>query len=89
MTDRGYNPLNEIFLKTPEGQLTEELENINNIKLFFEFLIDDSISSDEKESVLIDITSKIHTNRYISEFFYSNINLFHKKIYTVNHILNR
>ena len=71
MTDRGYNPLNEIFLKTPEGQLTEELENINNIKLFFEFLIDDSISSDEKESVLIDITSKIHTNRYISEFFSS------------------
>ena len=28
------NPLHHIFIKTPEGGLTDELDNVNNIHFF-------------------------------------------------------
>ena len=63
------NPLNNIFLKSPQGKITEELDNINNIKLFFNFINNDNIKQEDKEVVLKDLKSKIQINRYISEFF--------------------
>ena len=63
------NPLHHIFIKTPEGGLTDELDNVTNIHFFFNFLKNDKITNDTKIYVLNDLTSKIRTNRYISEFF--------------------
>ena len=63
------NPLNNIFLKGPQGNITEELDNINNIKLFFNFINNDKVEDEEKEIVFKDLTSKLQINRYISEFF--------------------
>ena len=63
------NPLHHIFIKTPEGGLTDELDNVTNIHFFFNFLKNDKITNDTKIHVLNDLTSKIRTNRYISEFF--------------------
>ena len=62
------NPLNNIFLKGPQGNITEELDNINNIKLFFNFINNDNVKDEEKEIVFKDLTSKLQINRYISEF---------------------
>ena len=66
------NPLNNIFLKNAQGKITEELGNINNIHFFFNFINNDKVKDEEKESVLKELTSKIHINRYISEFFSSH-----------------
>ena len=63
------NPLDNIFLKSPSGKITEELDNINNIELFFLFINNDKIEDKQKEIVIKDLTSKIKVNRYISEFF--------------------
>ena len=63
------NPLDNIFLKSPSGKITEELDNINNIELFFLFINNDKIEDKEKEIVIKDLASKIKVNRYISEFF--------------------
>ena len=72
------NPLNNIFLKSPQGKLTDELDNINNIKLFFNFINNDKIKDEEKENVLKEFIPKLKANRYISEFFSSYEN---KSIY--------
>ena len=72
------NPLNNIFLKSPRGKLTDELDNINNIKLFFNFINNDKIKDEEKENVLKEFIPKLKANRYISEFFSSYEN---KSIY--------
>ena len=72
------NPLDKIFLESSSGKISEELDNINNIELFFKFIIDDNIEDKEKEIVLKDLTSKLKVNRYISEFFSSYEN---KSIY--------
>ena len=72
------NPLNNIFLKNSQGKTTEELGNINNIHFFFNFINNDKVKDEDKENVLKELTSKIHTNRYISEFFSSHNN---KSIY--------
>ena len=72
------NPLNKIFLESPSGKISEELDNIKNIELFFQFIINDNIEDKEKEIVLKDLTSKLKVNRYISEFFSSYEN---KSIY--------
>ena len=66
------NPLNNIFLKNAQGKITEELGNINNIHFFFNFINNDKVKDEEKENVLKELTSKIHVNRYISEFFSSH-----------------
>ena len=63
------NPLDNIFLKSPSGKITEELDNINNIELFFLFINNDKIEDKQKEIVIKNLTSKIKVNRYISEFF--------------------
>ena len=37
MSDDLNNPLHRIFIKTPEGALTDEIDNVNNIYFFFQF----------------------------------------------------
>ena len=69
MSDDLNNPLHRIFIKTPEGALTDEIDNVNNIYFFFNFLKNDKITNDAKINVLNDLTLKIRNNRYISEFF--------------------
>ncbi len=65
------NPLYFIFIKTPEGNLTEEINSVKNIQFFFKFLQNDLINSDLKEEVLKKLTNIIENNRYVSEFFSS------------------
>ena len=59
------NPLNNIFAKNNEGQLTNEVENINNIHFFFDFILDDKVKDEEKIITLKEFESKIKVNRYI------------------------
>ena len=72
------NPLYSIFYINNQGELTEELEKINNIKLFFNFIVDDKVKEEEKIIVLKELKSKIKVNRYISEFFsaYNNKSIY-------------
>ena len=72
------NPLNNIFAKNNEGQLTNEVENINNIHFFFDFILDDKVKDEEKIITLKEFESKIKVNRYISEFFsfYNNKSIY-------------
>ena len=65
------NPLYTIFFKNNQGELTEELENINNINFFFNYIIDDKVKDEEKIIILKELESKIKVNRYISAFFSS------------------
>ena len=65
------NPLYTIFYKNNQGELTEELENINNINFFFNYIIDDKVKDEEKIIILKELESKIKVNRYISAFFSS------------------
>ena len=64
-----HDPLSNIFLKNSQGKLTDELDNISNIKLFFNFINNDKVNDEEKDIILKELTSKIQSNRYISEFF--------------------
>ena len=65
------NPLYTIFFRNNQGELTEELENINNINFFFNYIIDDKVKDEEKIIILKELESKIKVNRYISAFFSS------------------
>ena len=58
------NPLYSIFYINNQGELTEELEKINNIKLSFNFIVDDKVKEEEKIIVLKELKSKIKVNRY-------------------------
>ena len=78
MSDNKDNPLYNIFIKTPKGTLTEEIDSIKNIQFFFNFLNNEKKKEDIKEKVIRDLTSIIHTNRYVAEFFSSHNN---KSIY--------
>ena len=65
------NPLNFIFIKTPEGKITEEINSVKNIQFFFKFLQNEKITSELKEEVLKELTTIIENNRYVSAFFSS------------------
>ena len=69
MSSNTNNPLCNIFIKTPDGKLADEIDNVNNIHFFFTFLKNDKVSDDNKINVLNELTAKIKNNRYISEFF--------------------
>ena len=69
MSDNKDNPLYNIFIKTPKGELTEEIESVKNIHLFFNYLKNDKIKDESKEKMLSDLTSIIAVNRYVAEFF--------------------
>ena len=72
------NPLATIFIKDSNGKLTNHIEQIKNIKNFFDFIKDDKNKEEEKIKVLNELKNKIKANRYISEFFSSHEN---KSIY--------
>ena len=78
MKNKSDNPLNNIFIKDSNGKLTADIDSIQNIKHFFEFLKDDKIKDDSKIKVLDELKKKMHEKRYISEFFSSYEN---KSIY--------
>ena len=65
------NPLYTIFCKDNQGNLTDELENINNIQFFFYYIMNEKVKDEEKIIILKELESKIKANRYISEFFSS------------------
>ena len=72
MSNTKGNPLYNVFLKNTEGKLSEEIENINNIPYFFNFLKNDKIPDKEKQDVLLEFKNIIEINRNISPFFASN-----------------
>ena len=72
------NPLATIFLKDSNGKLTNDIEQVKNIKNFFNFIKDDKIKEEEKIKILDDLKNRIRVNRYISEYFSSHEN---KSIY--------
>ena len=78
MSNTKGNPLYNVFLKNKAGKLLEEIDNINNIPYFFNFIKNDKIPDEEKETVLKEFKNKILYNRYISSFFANNDN---KSIY--------
>ena len=78
MSNNRDNPLYNIFIKTPKGDLTEEIDNVKNIQYFFNYLKDEKAKEEIKVKVLNDLANIIHTNRYVAEFFSSNDN---KSIY--------
>lgn len=78
MSDNKDNPLYNIFIKTPKGTLTEEIDSLKNIQYFFNYLNNEKIKEDSKDKVIKELTHIIHTNRYVAEFFSSNNN---KSIY--------
>ena len=72
MSNTNGNPLYNIFLKNSQGKLTDELDNINNIQYFFNYIKNDKVTDEEKASLLEALSSKIQNNRYISSFFENN-----------------
>ena len=78
MSDNKDNPLYNIFIKTPKGSLTEEIDSVKNIQFFFNYLKDEKKKDESKEKIIRELTNIIHTNRYVSEFFSSHDN---KSIY--------
>ena len=75
---KNENPLNSIFIKDSNGKITEEIDSIKNIHKFFDFLIDNKINNESKIKILDEFKTKLHNNRFISEFFSSYKN---KSIY--------
>ena len=72
------NPLNSIFKQDNQGKMISEIESVNNIKYFFEYLKDEKIDNENKSIIIEDFTKILKTNRYISEYFSSHEN---KSIY--------
>ena len=48
MSNTNGNPLYNIFLKTSQGKLTDELDNINNIQYFFNYIKNDKLLKKKK-----------------------------------------
>ena len=63
------NPLPLIFKTTDKGEVTEELNTIKNIPLFFKYLSNESISQEDKIKVIERFIEIIKENRYICEYF--------------------
>ena len=69
MFNKSDNPFKIIFIKDQKGAISDEIDSIDNIRHFFEFIKDDKIKEDLKIKVLDELKKKIHSNRTISEFF--------------------
>ena len=63
------NPLPLIFKTLDKGELSEELNSIKNIPLFFKYLSNKDVAEEEKIKVIEKFTEIINENRYISEYF--------------------
>ena len=72
------NPLTLIFKTTDKGEMSEELNSIKNIPLFFKYLLNENVSQEDKINIIEKFTEIINENRYICEYFSSYDN---KSIY--------
>ena len=72
------NPLSLIFMKTKNGEISEELDSIGKIDLFFEYLSNEEISQEKKIEVIDIFIKIIKVNRYICEYFstYNNESIY-------------
>ena len=72
------DPLLSIFKKLPNGELIEEINSIQNIQNFFNYISSDKTPEDSKIGVLENFLLILIKNRYICEYFSSYNN---KSIY--------
>ena len=72
------NPLQLIFKTTDNGEMSEELNSIKNIPLFFKYLLNENVSQEDKIIIIEKFIEIISENRYICEYFSSYNN---KSIY--------
>ena len=63
------NPLYKIFKISQNNQCTEEIESVQNISLFFKYLENENIPTENKVSVINELKEKLNINRYIYEYF--------------------
>ena len=63
MSDNKDNPLYNIFIKTPKGTLTEEIDQVKNIQFFFNYLKNEKKKDESKETIIKELTNIIHVNR--------------------------
>ena len=63
------DPLLAIFKKSSNGELIEEIENINNIPNFFEYLSSENIDEDSKIGVIENLILIFKKNRYYFDYF--------------------
>ena len=52
MLSKNDNPLKSIFIKDQKGTLSDEIDSIDKIHLFFDFIKDEKIKEDLKIKVL-------------------------------------
>ena len=72
------DPLISIFKKSPNGEYVEEIDSIQNIPKFFEYIISEQTPEDSKIGVLENLLSILEKRRFIGEYFSSYKN---KSIY--------
>ena len=65
------NPIKEIFKMTNKGQTTEEINNIDKIDSFFEYIKDVNIPSTHRAQIIEELIAKLKINRYLCEYFSS------------------
>ena len=63
------NPLEIIFKKDDKGELTEDLQSIRKIHLFFSHLLNENVSQEDKIKTIEKFTEIIKESRYICEYF--------------------
>ena len=78
MKEKKDNPLDLIFIKNSKGKTTEEINDIEQIPLFFNYLKSDDIEYNEKIFVIEELIKKFKINRYITEYFseYENSSIY-------------
>ena len=69
MSNINENPLLKIFEFGQDGSCSQELENLENINLLWNYLEDENKSQDSKSQIITELTEKIKANRYICEYF--------------------
>ena len=69
MSNINENPLLKIFEIGQDGSCSQELQNIENINLLWNYLEDENKSPESKSQIINDLTEKIKINRYICEYF--------------------
>ena len=63
------NPLKSIFKLSSQGKITEELNSINKINSFFNYIKDEKIPSRIRSAIIEELINKLKINRYLCEYF--------------------
>ena len=69
MEEEVEDPLYLIFKKNSDGETTEELENIQKIPEFFNYLKNFEIPQQKKIYIIEQLQKKFNVNRYLMEYF--------------------